>query len=418
MARKKFKFVEMFIDPETGAPFEDTGSPKLIEPKHFTAFIGHQIARIEYEEKVITDIQYKVGKGGAVTKGEEKKRTILIEKMGEKGGWLEQTSNLSQDGDCWVGPNGIVCGNGFVCDDVVLSSGEVGDNAKVGGEATISGEVGIGGNAYVYGKAKIGGSGRVAVKWTARVEGKVDGEAIIDGSAYIGEDATIKGNAHVTGNAKVISGTVEGNAVVKDCATVYGKVKGNAVVSYEAIILESGTVEGNALVESGIVEGNVKGDVVIDYGQAYVAEGGTVEGKAKLSGNAFVKCGVKSDAEIKANGSAMEGGAVNGGKIEANGSLKGSSEKCIIGGGAVVVGSATGSAEFKDGSRVGEEGSATSGEYGGSANVGGTSNAGMEGNSVVAPDASSSMSLEGNMVYLEEADKEPEGIAVVCKVEP
>lgn len=418
MARKKFKFVEMFINPETGAPFEDTGSPKLIEPKLFTAFIGHQIARIEYEEKVITDIQYKVGKGGAVTKGDERKRTILIEKMGEKGGWLEQTSNLSQDGDCWVGPNGIVCGNGFVCDDVVLSSGEVGDNAKVGGNAVIGGAVGIGGNAYVYGKANIGGSGRVAVKGTARVEGKVDGEAIVDGSAYIGEDATIRGNAHVTGNAKVISGTVEGNAVVKDCATVYGKVKGNAVVSYEAIILESGTVEGNALVESGIVEGNVKGDVVIDYGQAYVAESGTVEGKAKLSGNAFVKCGVKSDAEIKANGSAMEGGAVNGGKIEANGSLKGSSEKCIIGGGAVVVGSATGSAEFKDGSRVGEEGSATSGEYGGSANVGGTSNAGMEGNSVVAPDASSSMSLEGNMVYLEEADKEPEGIAVVCKVEP
>lgn len=418
MARKKFKFVEMFINPETGAPFEDTGSPKLIEPKHFTAFIGHQIARIEYEEKVITDIQYKVGKGGSVTKGEERKRTILIEKMGDKGGWLEQTSNLSQDGDCWVGANGIVCGNGFVCDDVVLSSGEVGDNAKVGGEATISGEVGIGGNAYVYGKAKIGGSGRVAVKGTARVEGKVDGEAIVDGGAYIGEDATIKGNAHVTGNAKVISGTVEGKAVVKDCATVYGRVKGNAVVSYEAIILESGTVEGNAQVESGIVEGKVKGDVVIDYGQAYVAEGGTVEGNAKLSGNAFVKCGVKSDAEIKANGSAMEGAAVNGGKIEANGSLKGSSEKCIIGGGAVVVGSATGSAEFKDGSRVGEEGSATSGEYGGSANVGGTSNAGMEGNSVVAPDASSSMSLEGNMVYLEEADKEPEGIAVVCKVEP
>ena len=350
MARKKFKFVEMFINPDTGAPFEDTGSPKLIEPKHFKAFIGHQIARIEYEEKVITDIQYKVGKGGSVTKGEERKRTILIEKMGEKGGWLEQTSNLSQDGDCWVGTNGIVCGNGFVCDNVVLSSGEVGDNAKVGGEATISGDVGIGGNAYVYGKAKISGSGRIAVKGTARVEGKVDGNAIVDGSAYVGEGATIKGNAHVTGNAKVISGTVEG--------------------------------------------------------------------KAKLSGNAFVKCGVKSDAEIKANGSAMEGASVDGGKIEANGSLKGSSEKCIIGGGAVVVGSVTGSSEFKDGSRVGEEGSATSGEYGGSANVGGTSNAGMEGNSVVAPDASSSMSLEGNMVYLEEADTEPEGIAVVCKVEP
>lgn len=183
MARKKFKFVEMFINPETGAPFEDTGSPKLITPKHFPAFVGHQIARIKYEEKEITDEQYTVGKGGTVTKGESKTRIILIEKMGTKGGWLEQTSNLSQDGDCWVGPNGIVCGNGFVCDNVVLSSGEVGDNAKVGGDAVISGAVGIGGNAYVYGKAKISGGGRVAVKGTARVEGKVDGNAIVDGSA-------------------------------------------------------------------------------------------------------------------------------------------------------------------------------------------------------------------------------------------
>ena len=62
MARKKFKFVEMFIDPQTGAPFEDTGSPKWIEPKckEFSPFMGHQIAKIEYEEKTVKNVTYKV----------------------------------------------------------------------------------------------------------------------------------------------------------------------------------------------------------------------------------------------------------------------------------------------------------------------------------------------------------------------
>ena len=58
------------------------------------------------------------------------------------------------------------------------------------------------------------------------------------------------------------------------------------------------------------------------------------------------------------------------------------------------------------------------GAYSGSANVGGSSQSPMSGNSVVAPDASSSMSLSGNMVFQEQGDQEPEGVAVVCKVEP
>ena len=41
----------------------------------------------------------------------------------------------------------------------------------------------------------------------------------------------------------------------------------------------------------------------------------------------------------------------------------------------------------------------------------------MSGNSVVAPEASSSVSLSGNMVFQEQGDQEPEGVAVVCKVE-
>ena len=69
MARKKFKFVEMFINPDTGAPFEGTGSPKLITPEHFPAFMGHQIAKIEYEERKQKEVTWKVKDGKAVMSG-------------------------------------------------------------------------------------------------------------------------------------------------------------------------------------------------------------------------------------------------------------------------------------------------------------------------------------------------------------
>ena len=417
MARRKFKFVEMFIDPSTGAPFEDTGSPKWITPDHFPAFMGHRIAKIEYEEKRQKEVTWKV-EGGKAVKGEEKEITILVEKMGEKGGWVEQTTNLSQDGECWVKEGAIVCGNGFVCDDVVMSSGEVGENARVGGKAKISGKVGIGGNAYVYGKADIGGSGRIAVRGTARVEGTVRDDAVVEGSAYVGERATVKGKAKVSGNAKIIEGSVEGEAEVTDAATVYGTVKDKAKVSYEAVILKGGTVKDSAEVESGIIEGTVGGRVVISYGQVFVAEGGSLSDQTWVGGNAFIKGVVSRTAKIGGNGVLMGGGSVTDGEIKDNATVKGNSEKCEVSGGAIVVGSASGSATLKDGSRVGEAGSVEGGEYSGSANVGGSSRSAMEGNSVVAPEASSTVGLSGNMVFKEGGDKEPEGIAVVCEVEP
>lgn len=416
MARKKFKFVEMFINPDTGAPFEDTGSPKLITPEHFPAFMGHQIAKIVYEEKKQKEITWKVKDGKAV-KGEEKEITILIEKMGEKGGWIEQTTNLSQSGECWVKAGAIVCGNGYVCDDVVMSSGEVGENARVGGKAKISGSVGIGGNAHVYGKAEISGNGRIAVKGTARVAGKVQGSAVVEGSAYVGEKATVKGKAKVSGNARIIEGSVEGDAEVTDAATVYGTVKGKAKVSYEAIILKGGTVKDNAVVESGIIEGNVDGNVVISYGQVFVAEGGLLSDKTTAGGNAFIKGAVGQTSNVFGNGVVMEGGNLTDGGLNGNATVKGSSKDCEMSGGAFVVGSAS-SSEIKDGSRVGESGSVKGGEYSGSANVGGSSQTSMEGNSVVSPEATSTIGLYGNMVFKEKGDQEPKGTAVVCEVEP
>ena len=418
MARRKFKFVEMFIDPSTGVPFENTGSPKIITPKNFPPFLGHQIARIQYEEKKVKNATYTIKNGKAV-KGKEEEITILIETMGEKGGWIEQVSNLSQDGKCWVGANGIVCGNGFICDNVNLSSGEVGENAKVAGDAQIGGQAAVGGNAYVFGKASITGSERIAVTDTARVCGKVEGEGIVSGNAYVGEKGVVGGKATVYGNA-VVYGKVEGNASVCDAATVYGTVKGNAQVSYEAFILEGATVEGDALVQSGVVGGTVKGSVVIDYGQPIITEQATVEGKTKISGNVYIGGTVKGSPEMSGNVVALKGAEVNGGKLSGNGTVKGKAEKSDISGGAWVSGKVSDGADLSDGARVGPWGKASKAKFKGSANVGGTASDAMSDNSVVVEEAKLDQSLVNNMVFLETGEGssgQTAGGSVICKVE-
>ena len=48
MAFRKFKFVEHFIDPSTGQPYKNTGSPKTVKTKYFGPKELHQIAKIVY----------------------------------------------------------------------------------------------------------------------------------------------------------------------------------------------------------------------------------------------------------------------------------------------------------------------------------------------------------------------------------
>lgn len=59
-------------------------------------------------------------------------------KVRDKGGWIENESNLSQYGNAWIYDNAIVY-----------------DNAKVYGNARVYGNAIVHGNAHVYGNAEI-----------------------------------------------------------------------------------------------------------------------------------------------------------------------------------------------------------------------------------------------------------------------
>ena len=117
---------------------------------------------------------------------------------GQKGGFIEKKSNLSQDGNAWVYNYAMVYGDAKVCDNA-----KVYDCAKVRGAAVVRG------NARVY------------------------GDALVCDNADVYENAKVYSNAEVYGDAKV-----HGAAVVCDNAKVYdcANVRSAAVVCDNAIV--------------------------------------------------------------------------------------------------------------------------------------------------------------------------------------
>jgi carbonic anhydrase/acetyltransferase-like protein (isoleucine patch superfamily) len=148
-------------------------------------------------------------------------------KEGELGGWIESESNLSHEGNAWVGDNAKVIDKARVSGNaMVYGNAYVGENACVCGNACVSENAKIflnawvGDNAKVYGAAWVSERGKVY--GTAKVYGiaKVYGNAEVYGNARVGENAMVSGDAEVYSNARVF-----GNAHVEGNAIVYGNAR-------------------------------------------------------------------------------------------------------------------------------------------------------------------------------------------------
>ena len=132
-----------------------------------------------------------------------------IVKKGDKGGYIENENNLSQEGDCWIYGNTKVSDKAIVC-----------DNAQVSGNAQVFGNATVYGNALVYGNAKVFDDAKV-------YDGaKVYGDAIVSNNAIVVDKAIVCGNAKVFGNAVICDNAlVYGNAVICDNALVFGNAE-------------------------------------------------------------------------------------------------------------------------------------------------------------------------------------------------
>lgn len=101
-------------------------------------------------------------------------------KSGDLGGWIEQMSNLSHEGSCWVGENAMV-----------YDQARVHENARVYGSARVFGK------AYIYG------------------DGQVFGDANVFERSAVCDFARVCGFAEVCGTARVVkTGVVSESHIV------------------------------------------------------------------------------------------------------------------------------------------------------------------------------------------------------------
>lgn len=134
-------------------------------------------------------------------------------KKGDKGGFIEKESNLSQYGNAWVYNNAKVHGNAKVTENA-----QIRDNAMVCNNAVVCG------NAKVFDRAIVCDTSTIC------------GNAHIFGKAFISDKVHIRDNAHVFGNAW-LGDCVEVHNSAKVCGIV--KVSGNAIIVGDAILFSN-----------------------------------------------------------------------------------------------------------------------------------------------------------------------------------
>ena len=147
---------------------------------------------------------------------------------GQKGGFIEKKSNLSQDGNAWVYNYAMVYGDAKVCDNAkVYDCAKVRGAAVVRGNARVYGDALVCDNADVYENAKVYGHAKVRNSANVHGRAKVCGHADVCGNAWVYSNAEVYGDAKVHGAAVVCD-----NAKVYDCANV----RSAAVVCDNAIV--------------------------------------------------------------------------------------------------------------------------------------------------------------------------------------
>ena len=150
-------------------------------------------------------------------------------KVGDLGGFVEKESNLSHNGECWIGNNACVYDNARIYGNAFVY-----DNASVFGEAWIFGNTRVCNKARIYGNTHVYGNACVFSNALVYDNARVFGNAWIYENACVSGEAWIHGNSYIYGNALIYDNTrIYGNSRVYGNACIYGNacVCGNACIS-------------------------------------------------------------------------------------------------------------------------------------------------------------------------------------------
>lgn len=121
---------------------------------------------------------------------------------GDLGGWVQNTVNLSQTGDCWIKDGAMardgsqVCDNALLCEYAVIRNmARLRKNCHVGGYSVVHASATITDSSFILGLSKIGGSitiaGNSRITGSSVVSGGVNALACLC-DVYLTDDAYIE----------------------------------------------------------------------------------------------------------------------------------------------------------------------------------------------------------------------------------
>lgn len=114
----------------------------------------------------------------------------LRAKKGDLGGWVENSENLAQEGECWISDNAVACNNSRVRDDAwVRGTARLSGDSSANDNAIIQGYADLFDNASALGRSIVAGGARLC-----------DNATICDSARAI-DSATISGIGSLTGNS-------------------------------------------------------------------------------------------------------------------------------------------------------------------------------------------------------------------------
>ena len=197
------------------------------------------------------------------------KRDFGTIEKGTLGGYIEDTSNLSQRGDCWVGDKAAVYGNArvrknaLVRGHAVLSGYAIAtDNAIIEGRSLLDQHAFVCGHAYVGNSTYLSGSVNVCDHVRLYCYGyrsnsgktympnacglvRIKDYAFLEGRVSIRDHAVLAGHCKIIGRVRVTE-----HAFIADEAEICGRVlvSGTAHVIQKACVCDRTIITGNSLI--------------------------------------------------------------------------------------------------------------------------------------------------------------------------
>ena len=233
-------------------------------------------------------------------------------KKGDLGGWVENESNLSHEGNCWVYDDAVVCSEAKVMGNAkVFDSVEIATHSLVKGDAEVHGWGSVKGYSIVQGNAKVFDGARVSN------HSSVKGDAEIRGDVLVDENSKVQGHAKLTGKYRGVltlrKALIEGYAEVSGDATISMHICDNAKVDCWACVMSGIAIAGNARLK-GII--NIKnyvviwGNAILDCKNMHLDGDILIKGNARIQGDSIDIVG-ETNHKIKIDGDAVIQGNFN-----------------------------------------------------------------------------------------------------------